>query len=94
MSLITRAVTAATTPTKTGWSVAAIAQDITFYGGPALAVLEAVENIPGLGVSGPAQGAIAGIVTVLTAILSLLSQQKVATAKAAVAVKAAKKAAK
>ena len=96
MSLISRAASAVTTPTKTGFTAAQVAADVVKYGTPALAVLEAVENIPGLGlgVAGPAQGVIAGVVTVLTAVLSVLSQQKVAAVKAAVAVKAAKKAAK
>jgi hypothetical protein len=78
MSLIARA----TTPTASGVTPASIAADILKYGAPVLAVLEAVENIPGigLGVSGPAQGVIAAIVTVLTAVLSVVKQQAVATA--------------
>ena len=91
-SLISRAVTAATTPTKTGWSVAAIVKDITVYGGTAVSVLEVIENVGG--VSAPVQSAIGAAVAILTALLSVLRQQQVATAKAAVAVKAAKKAAK
>jgi hypothetical protein len=55
-------------------NVATIVADIVKYAGPAIAALTAVENIPGIGVSGPAQGAIAGVVAVLTAVLSVLTQ--------------------
>jgi hypothetical protein len=80
MSLIARA----TTPTASGVTPATIAADIVKYGGPALAVLEALENIPGVGldVSGPAQGVIAAVITILSAVLSVVKQQAVATAKA------------
>lgn len=60
-----------------------IAADVTLYGGPIIAVLEAVENVPGLlSVSAPVQGVVAGAVTVLTAIMSVLSQYRTETAVA------------
>lgn len=80
MSLVARA----TTPTASGVTPASVAADIVRFGGPVLAVLEAVENIPGIGlsVSGPAQGVIAAVVTILTAVLSVVKQQAVAKAVA------------
>lgn len=87
MSLVSRA----TTPTATGWTAAKVAADVVKYGGTALAILETVENLGG--VSAPVQGVIAAIITIGTAVLSVLKQQDVAVAKAAAKV-AAKKAAK
>ena len=69
-------------PIPKAWSFASITADVLKYGGPTIAVLEAVENIPGVGVSGPAQGIIAGVVSVLTAVLSVLKQNAVAQAAA------------
>ena len=94
MSLYTRAVVRATTPTKSGWTATKVAADVVKYGGTAIVVLEAIENVGG--VSAPVQGGIAAAVTILTAVLSVLKQQDVATAQAAakLAVKAAKKAVK
>jgi hypothetical protein len=78
MSVVTRV----STPTKSGVTPTSVAADIVQFGGPVLAVLEAVEKVPsiGTGVSGSAQAVIAGAVTILTAVMSVLTQRKVAAA--------------
>lgn len=78
MSLVARV----TSATVSGVVPTSVIVDIGKYGAPCIAVLTAIENIPGLGVSGPAQGIIGGVVAVFTAILSVLKQQQVARAKA------------
>lgn len=93
-SIIARAYTAVTTPTKSGITAAEVAADVAKYGTLAVSVLEVVENVGG--VSAPVQGAVAAVIAVLTAVLSVLKQTQVAQAKAAAkaAVKVARKAAK
>lgn len=65
-----------TTPVKPGFTVATLVADITKYGVPTVAVLEAVMNIPGIGTgaSAPLQGAVSGAVAILSAVISVLSQ--------------------
>ena len=56
-------------------SVKQLVVDAVKYAGAAIAVLSVVENVaPTLHVSGPAQGVIAAVVTVLTAVMSALRQ--------------------
>ena len=72
-----------TTPVKPGFTVTTVVKDITIYGGPCIAVLEAVMNLPGLGASGHIQAAVTGAVAILSAVMSLLGQVKTTQAVAA-----------
>lgn len=93
MSLITRAYTAASTPTSGGITPAEVALDVTKFGGPVIALVSALAASGAISIPGAWLGVVNAVIALLTSLASVKNQQQVATAKTA-AKAAVKKAAK
>lgn len=91
-NLAARALAVANTPTKTGVTAAEVAADITKIGGPIIAVISALAGTGTVSIPGSWLGVIDALVAVLTAFASVNKQQAVSAAKAAVKLRAARKA--